>query len=322
MNDKLIALCTPDAYRPSAKALIAGIKATNLANTDLIILDNGYDTDFQHAETMNAVLDYADDQWVFFIDDDVLIDTPDWLNTLVSTAQEMDAAVVGCTHTYRSGEINHSGALIHDDGSTELLREPFGMPRYVPAVSSAVVGVRPGTKLRFDTRYAKYQHDLDLCVSAWQQGLKVAVTPQLSVVHDMAGYYSTLSAPALAYQADSQLFRDKWASFCRDGLYRVTELEPFRSQACGPNWEVRYNQASACKRDDPTQAAHGFQAVAENCPYQHLVAGAHFHLFELTQDIDHLRSCVAINPLHGKAQSMLLQYEQSGIGEPREAERA
>lgn len=322
MNDKLIAVCTPDAYRPSAKALIAGLKATNLARTDLVVLDNSYDSGFQHAETMNAVLDYANEQWVFFIDDDVLVDSIDWLDTLIAAADDLDAAVIGCTHTYRSGEINHSGALIHDDGSTELLRDTFARPRYVPAVSSAIVGIRPGTDLNFDTRYAKYQHDLDLCVSAWQKGLKVAITPQLSVVHDMAGYHSTLAAPAVAYQADSQLFRDKWATFCRDGLYLSAELEPFRPQASGPNWEVRYNAASASKRDDPTSAAQGFQAVVESCPYPHLVAGAHFHLFDLTRDIDHLRSCVAINPLHGKALSILSQYEQSSIAEPREAERA
>jgi GT2 family glycosyltransferase len=307
MNNFLIAICTPDSFRPSAKALITDLKKTNLASADLLILDNCYEPGFIHAEAMNAVLDYAQDQWVFFLDDDVRIRQPDWIETLVSAGDSKDAEVIGCVHTHPSGEVNHAGVIVHSDGSTELLRVVPDTPNYAAAVSSAVVAVRPGTELRFDTQFAKYQHDLDLCLDAWKRGLKVALIPTLSVVHEMAGYHSTLEPPAVAYQRDAAKFQAKWADFSRERLYQISELAGLAELAQSPNWEAAYNQASALRATDPAAAAVAFRKLISVCPVDHLLAGAHFHLFHLEGGKEHLVMCLELNPSHGKARELLNQ---------------
>ncbi len=312
MNRYLIALFTPDAYRPSAKATISALKQTNLAETDLVILDNGYENNFCHAEAMNAVLDYARDQWVFFVDDDVLIAQPDWLQHLAADAQQSNAAIVGCVHTFATGEVNHAGAIVHIDGSTELRRSPPEKVVFAPAVSSALIGIVPGSKLRFDTRYAKYQHDLDLCLQAWHSGFMVAITPGVTVVHQMAGYYATLGQPATAYQHDAAAFREKWQEFCADGLYNIPQLTEFRHLAAQPNWELRYNAASALQGSDRAASKRGFLEILAECPHHHLRAGAHYHLYEIGGDPEHLRQTLALNPLHVKARIALDNDISSG----------
>lgn len=311
MNKYIIAVCTPDSFRPSAKALVSDLKKSNLAHTDLIVLDNGYENNFRHAETMNAVLDYAQDQWVIFIDDDVRLAQTDWIEQLVLSAQAMDAAIIGCVHTYASGEINHAGAIAHMDGSTELLRSAPVDNCYSVAVSSAIVGIRPDVTMRFDTQFEKYQHDLDLCLSAWQLDLKVAVTPRVTVVHEMAGYYSTLASPALAYERDSQVFKKKWGDFIQSELYRIPEISELAELARSPNWEVRYNAASALRAADPGSASVAFKDLVATCPHIHLKAGAHYHLFHLEEQKQHLIECLKLNPHHAKARELLDRIDQS-----------
>ncbi len=313
MNKYLVALCTPDAFRPSAKAAIAALKKTNLSSTDLIVLDNGYEQGFRHAEAMNAVLDYARDQWVFFLDDDVLIAQRDWLQQLVSDAETADATLIGCIHTFASGEVNHSGAIAHDDGSTELRRSPLEALTYMPALSSAALGITPGNDLRFDTCFEKYQHDLDLCLETWRRGYKVAISPRVTVVHTMADYFSTLSPPAVAYQHDAALFREKWQAYCADGLYRIPQLKKFATVAAEPNWESRYNQASALRSTDPASASNKFRVFIDHCPHAHLLAGAHFHLFGLHGQVEHLHECLALNPLHQKARQLLDEVGHASV---------
>ena len=309
MNNYLIAICTPDSFRPSAKALITDLKKANLASADLLILDNCHESGFKHAEAMNAVLNYAQDQWVFFLDDDVRIRQSNWIRELVSASDSSGAEVVGCIHTHPSGEVNHAGAIVHLDGSTELLRVTYDTPRFVAAVSSAVVGVRPGTQLRFDTQFEKYQHDLDFCLEAWKRGLKVALTPTLSVVHEMAGYYSTLEPPAIAYQRDAAKFQKKWADFTRERLYQLSELASLAELARSPNWEVAYNQASALSAPHPAAASAAFRQLISVCPVDHFRAGSHYHLFRLEGKKEHLIMCLELNPSHIKARELLTKPE-------------
>lgn len=309
MNNYLVAICTPDSFRQSAKALITDLKKTNLASTDLLVLDNCYESGFRHAEAMNAVLNYAQDQWVFFLDDDVRVRQSNWIQELVSASNSSGAEVIGCVHTHASGEVNHAGAIVHLDGSTELLRVACDKPCFAAAVSSAVVGLRPGTELRFDTQFEKYQHDLDLCLDAWKRGLKVALTPTLSVVHEMAGYYSTLGPPAIAYQRDTAKFREKWADFAREKLYQISELVGLSELARSPNWEVSYNQASALRATDPAAASVAFRQLISVCPVDHFRAGAHYHLFHLEGKREHLSMCLELNPSHIKAREILNKPE-------------
>lgn len=309
MNNYLIAICTPDSFRPSAKALISDLKKTNLACTDLLILDNCYESGFRHAEAMNAALNYAQDQWVFFLDDDVRIRQSNWIQELISASDSTGAEVIGCIHSHTSGEVNHAGAIVHIDGSTELLRVASDTPCFATAVSSAVVGVRPGTELRFDTQFEKYQHDLDLCLDAWRRGLKVALTPSLCVVHEMAGYYSTLEPPAIAYQRDAAIFKKKWADFISEKLYQISELAGLAELARSPNWEVVYNQASALRATDPAAASVAFRQLISVCPVVHFRAGAHYHLFHLEGKKEHLITCLELNPSHAKAREFLNKPE-------------
>ena len=308
MKDVLVVVCTPDLRRESARRCIESVRATDLGRAELLVVDNAFDPAFHHAATMEQIRVLAGDRPVVFLDDDVEIDTPDWLARLFATRDATDALVVGCRHRSPGGEPNHVGALVFEDGSTEILCErpaAAGPGPFVPAVSSAVVLLPEPSRVAFDLRFAKYQHDLDLGMQAWRQGRRVACCDELEVVHVMGGYAMSRPEVFNRFWPDAFAFRDKWAAFAAGGLYDRPELAGFAASARGTNWLVLYNHASSVQRSDPDAARRAFWRIARECPTPERAAGAYFHLYEIDGDPVCLEACLEREPAHRKARELL-----------------
>ncbi len=310
MKDIQIVLCTPDMHRPTARKCIERLKATDLSRAELNIIDNAYDKSFSHPAVMESFLRNAEDTPIIFLDDDVFIEDRDWIYTLWEEAAKHDAAIAGCIHTFESGEINHQGVLVYDDASTELLREPLATKPFVPAVSSAVMLVKEPKRLSFNTALKKYQHDIDICLLAWQQGMQVICCSDLQVVHIQAEYMSTRADFRPVFAQDSQTFQEKWREFTGKDLYGIPELLPFGDFSKGKNWERFYNEASLKSTDKPELAIPMFQEVSKDCPHSWRRANAYYHLYRLEGRASHLENCLQLNPDHMKARYELDNHLQ------------
>jgi hypothetical protein len=313
MNSTFLFFCTPDLYRPTAKRSLEKLKNTRLDGIELVILDNNYDPSFRHPVVMQQSLDFAGGAPAVFMDDDVYISDPDWFCKLTDTAKKTGAGVVGCHHTYSSGETNHLGAIVYADGTTELIREKRSETKgglgFVPAVSSALVYLPDSKALSFDTGFEKYQHDLDICLSAWQQGSKVSLSYDLTVVHELGDYMSKRPGFRDCYERDTLRFETKWASFASETLYKIEELKPFAGLSGQKNWERAYNNASRLSEGNPEQAAALFRTLVKECPFQWRRAGALYHLYLLEGSVNDLKECHRLNPLHGKAREEINRIE-------------
>jgi hypothetical protein len=308
MKNIQIILCTPDMFRPTARSCINSIKQTDLSKAELIIADNAYDNHFSHPKLMASFFSYVENRQIIFVDDDVQIHDYDWIDRLISTSNQTKSTIVGCIHTYESGEINHHGILVYRDGTTELMREPIDCNLhnpYVPAVSSAVMLIKDINNLGFDTTYKKYQHDTDICLSAWQKNKKVSLCSELKVVHKLSDYTSTFYNFKSIYAYDSQLMANKWIKFCENGLYDLSELKCYQKLSEGPNWEEKYNKASILSETDPQKAAVLFNQIINECPQSWRRAGAHYHLFGINNNEFHLSECIKLNPYHKKASDLI-----------------
>ena len=287
MKKKLVVLCTPNIYHLNTIHALDWLKKTNLGSTELAIVDNCQDPEFRHARTMQDYLHYATGAAVIFLDDDVLIDDPEWIQKLFDCSENTGAAIVGCTHTYPSGEVNHEGILVYKDGSTELLREKVESAsscHLVPAVSSAVMLVTDTRALCFDTAFAKYQQDVDICLSAWEKGLTVACTSDLKAIHKLGGYMSGQDGFRDLFMVDSERLQQKWSNFTSKDLYQKQQLLQFTKLAEQYNWEWFYNEASRLMQSEPEKAISKFHKIVTDCPFQWRRAGAYYHLYRLGEN--------------------------------------
>lgn len=316
MKEALIAFCTPDLNRPTARRAVEAVRGTDLRRAELTILDNVYDADFHHPAVMQEMLVYAAGRPVIFMDDDAIVKQADWIDRLFATATQADAAVVGCVHTAPGGETSHTGILVHSDGTTTLSRhtarssEPFV---FAPAVSSAVMLVLNDRGLAFDRQYEKYHHDTDIGIAAWHHGARVACALDLEVIHAQADYASRVSNVGDLFARDLARFQDKWLPYIQSGLYACRELAPWKPLADAPNWDVVYNETSRLKSSDADRARRQFRSLIERCPNAWHRAGAHYHLYTLDNDREHLVKCLAENPNHQKAASLLRALDYPAV---------
>jgi GT2 family glycosyltransferase len=317
MKDVVVAVCTPDLARIQTQTCLGHLAATDLSRAELVVVDNRCDPGFRHAATMDRLLRYADDRPIVFVDDDVQIGASGWLDALRREADAHDALIAGCEHTTESGEVSHTGVLVHTDGTTRLLRErpaDAARHRYVPALSSALLLVRDPAALGFDVAFEKYQHDTDICLEAWRTGGKVICHAGLRVVHLQGGVMNAVSGFRAVFARDSERFASKWSSFAAGGLYDRPELSAFRAWATDRNWEADYNRAARLIDTDPAAAAHRFAELIESQPPSRMAGSAYYHLFRLVGGVDHLERCVACYPEHRAAQEAL---DRIARGAPR-----
>jgi hypothetical protein len=318
MKETVLVFCTPDMHRPMARRAIRALKATDLTCAELMILDNAYDEHFHHPSVMDEMLEYAAGRPVIFLDDDVVVQEHDWIARLRNAASDHDAAVVGCVHTFATGERQHSGILVHRDASTEMLRDVADANADAvacPALSSALMLVRNTDGLHFDRRFEKYQHDVDICLAAWSAGRTVVCATDLVVVHEQAEYMRRRPEFHEVLHRDIARLCEKWAGFAASELYERPALRRFAADASEINWERAYTDASRLTTRSPADSVSRFREVAARCPHSWHRAGAYFHLYTLEHRVDDLKACVRENPFHAKAADLL--RELSGREELR-----
>ncbi len=316
MKDVRIILCTPDINRPVTRKAIDHLKNTDLSRAELLVIDNCFDADFRHAVTMDSFLRTAESKSIIFLDDDVFIGDSDWISKLTETARTSNASIVGCSHTFAGGEINHRGILVYKNATTEMMRSTVaknGNYAYVPALSSAVMLVTEPEHFFFDKSFSKYQHDTDICLQAWKQGEKVACALNLEVIHIQGDYMSTNKDFRMLQNTDDSYFQQKWQSFTTDSLYENPELKNYASLAEAVNWEKLYNEATLLLATDPETSVRILREIIENCPYDWRAGSAYYHLYRIEGKQSHLENCIQLYPYHVKAQSELSELIQNKL---------
>ncbi len=308
MKELTILLCTPDMHRPVARRCIEFVKKTDLSRAELIIADNAYDSEFNHAKVMDSYIEYAGKRPMIFMDDDIVINDYDWISKLLDTCSKAQASIAGSIHRYETGEVNHLGIIIHLDGTPELIRnEPSGENGflYAPAVSSALMLIMNPLEHNFDTAYVKYQHDVDICMEAWKRGERTACALDLTITHHLTEYTSKLGNSKRNFEEDTIRFGNKWKEFVNKGLYDRDELAGYREIAGQRNWTIFYNKGSRIEENHPEEAKEIFRTVTKECPFNWLKAGAFLHLYNIDGNREHLKECLTYNPRHLKAREIL-----------------
>lgn len=153
---------------------------------------------FDFARLCNRGAKMARGHFLLFLNNDMEVLSPDWLEQLLLLGQQTRVGVTGATLLYPDGTIQHAGLFPAKcaGGWTHLYR---GCPgdhlgdqgelwrvREVPAVTGACLLIRRGLFEElggFSERYPIIGNDVDLCCRVRQRGLAVGITPYARLLH-------------------------------------------------------------------------------------------------------------------------------------------
>jgi GT2 family glycosyltransferase len=157
--------------------------------------------EFNYSRYNNAGTDVARGNILLFLNNDVEVTHPDWLDELVMWAERPEVGVVGARLMYPNGRIQHAGVVIGLVGSAGhvFIGEPpdtftpHGSPlwyRNMLAVTGACMAMRREVYDElggFDESYQLTFSDITFCLKAIEHGYQVVYNPFACLVHHEGG---------------------------------------------------------------------------------------------------------------------------------------
>jgi ADP-heptose:LPS heptosyltransferase/GT2 family glycosyltransferase len=212
-------------YNTSTKPEVFPYLATTIDhNRRVDIIDSKGPFNFSRICNLGAAA--ARGEILLFLNDDVEIIDPGWLDALIEHAQRPEVGVVGAQLLYPEGTVQHGGMFLaglghgrhafrhrrHDDPGYFGLAQ---MQRNVTAVTGACLMTRNETFRelgRFNEAHDITNNDLDYCLKARSRGLLCVLTPHARLVHHELG-----SRAVGSDHYDQAGFSRQWWSLFGDG---------------------------------------------------------------------------------------------------------
>ncbi len=174
---------------------------------------------FNWSRFNNRGAEAASGEYLLFLNDDIEVTRPDWLDALLEHAQRPEVAVVGPQLLYPDNKVQHAGMFLATRGTARhafrfaAADEPgyFGLAltqRNVIAVTGACMLMRRSVHQAlggFEEAHEIINNDLDFCLRAHRVGKLIVFTPYASLVHHEAA-----SRDQLEEVFDTRQFEARW----------------------------------------------------------------------------------------------------------------
>jgi ADP-heptose:LPS heptosyltransferase/GT2 family glycosyltransferase len=173
---------------------------------------------FNWSRFNNAAAASTDGEYLLFLNDDIEIVQPDWLDAILEAAAWPDTGIVGARLLYPGRTVQHAGMFLGDGMGRHAFRHAdeaelgyFGFAltkREVIAVTGACLLVRRDVfdRLgRFDEAHVIVNNDLDFCLRAHSAGLRTIYTPHATLIH-----HELTSRDHLTEDFDTTRFSGEW----------------------------------------------------------------------------------------------------------------
>jgi GT2 family glycosyltransferase len=182
-----------------------------------------YDKPFHMSAIKNAAARWARGEHLLFLNNDIEVITPGWIEALLEHSQRNEVACAGAKLLYPNQTIQHAGVVIGPGGFVDHLFRcaPSESPGYMGGVSTiqnyrAVTGACMLIKRTifdelggFDEGYRVSFGDLDLCMRAHTQGYVNVYTPYAELFHHESASLGKISAVDRSPE-DTRHFLERW----------------------------------------------------------------------------------------------------------------
>jgi O-antigen biosynthesis protein len=181
---------------------------------------------FNYAKKLNYLWRMARTELIVILNDDVVIDSPDWLEALYTFGLEADVGGVGARLLFPDRSIQHAGMVggIHGVFAHPWYKIDAGKPTYEEwsnihrdqsAVTGAVFATRRAVMAAvngFDESFSLDFNDVDICLRMKLLGYRVVYTPHAQMMH----HESASRKRTFASGEEISLFLNRWRECIHD----------------------------------------------------------------------------------------------------------
>ena len=232
-----IIIPTRDRVDLLRQCIDAVVSKSTYPNYDIIILDNDskdpvtlnyFDVTrfrvipcpgpFNYAKIVNRGVSHSQADFVVTLNNDTILETPDWLERMVSLAALDDVGFVGACLLDQDGRTEHESIVIapypqhlRTDTNYPHVDQFVSATRDVAAVTGAVQMVRRETwdlLGGMDEELKVTMNDIDICLRSQMEGLYVVYTPDVRIYHHVSS-----SRGKLDPLEDRNRFIQRWDIF-------------------------------------------------------------------------------------------------------------
>ncbi|MGD0091696.1 MAG: glycosyltransferase [Planctomycetota bacterium] len=182
-----------------------------------------YADPFNWSRVNNLGASQAAGSQFLFLNDDVEVLTPDWLESLLEFSQQPEIGTVGAKLFFPDGRLQHAGVfIIHGSPGHPYYGAPGDDPGYfysniVPRNYSAVTGACLMTRAEvfkaaggFDETFSLNYNDVDYCLKVLRSGKRVVCTPFAQLLH-----HESVSKAGV-FRAELARFRKRWPEWSEE----------------------------------------------------------------------------------------------------------
>ena len=244
-----IVVATRDRVKLLARCIDSITSRSTYAPYDILIVDNGstlpesrayfqqatrdaristlrVDEAFNFSRLNNVAAARAVGSLLCFLNNDMEVISPDWLEEMVSLASQEDVGAVGAMLYHPDDTVQHAGVILGMGGVAahahrDMLRGHAGyfgraaLTQALSAVSAACLMVRKAAFDRvggFDEALAVAYNDVDLCLRLRQSGLRNVWTPFAELYHfeSASRGADTRGSARARLLSEAELLRTRW----------------------------------------------------------------------------------------------------------------
>ena len=188
---------------------------------------------FNYSAVNNYAAKQAKGEYIIFLNNDVEVQTAEWIESMLEFCQNEDVGAVGAKLYYPDYTIQHGGVIIGVGGVAGHSHKSFprhsngyygrlSVPTNLSAVTAACVMIptKVFKQVRgFDEGYPLSFNDIDLCLKIREKGYSVIWTPHAQLVHyesKTRGYEDNPEKQA-RFKMEIDRFKSRWGDFLEMG---------------------------------------------------------------------------------------------------------
>ena len=186
-----------------------------------------WEKEFNYSAINNFAAKEAKGEYLLFLNNDVEILTPDWMEEMLQNCQQEDVAAVGAKLYYPDDTIQHAGVVLGLGGIAGHImcrasrEDPgyFGRMISVQEISAVTAACMMVKKSDFDAvggldeTFQVAFNDIDLCMKFRAAGKKIIFTPYAELYHYESTSRGLEDTPEKQFRFDKEVkrFQEKWA---------------------------------------------------------------------------------------------------------------
>ena len=186
-----------------------------------------WEKEFNYSAINNFAAKEAKGEYLLFLNNDVEILTPDWMEEMLQNCQQENVAAVGAKLYYPDETIQHAGVVLGLGGIAGHImcraskEDPgyFGRMISVQEISAVTAACMMVKKSDFDAvggldeTFQVAFNDIDLCMKFRAAGKKIIFTPYAELYHYESKSRGLEDTPEKQFRFDKEVkrFQEKWA---------------------------------------------------------------------------------------------------------------